>query len=116
MRKRIFIYLTLFLLTACRNDIIPIDVQRSTIYCGQSVVSLFDNFGVPSKQHINNWGQREYHYYHQRFMKRGLDNYIFYCDFIVYTNDGFVENWQFRGNNCAIETLEPDWIFIPHEL
>ena len=116
MLRRYILFLLLLTLSACRSNIVPIEVQRSTLYCGQSVVSLFDNFGVPNKQHLNDWGEREYHYYHQRFAKRGLENLINYCDLIVYTSEGFVVDWQFRGTNCAIEVLEPDWFLIPQGL
>ena len=115
MLKKVLICLCFLGLSACRTPPPPRDVERSTIYCGQSVVSLFDNFGVPTHQHVNDWGIREYHYHNQRLLKKGVDNYIYYCDFVVYTDDGYVVDWQFLGNKCSIETWEPDTFLIPHE-
>ena len=116
MLRKIFILLSLFWLVGCASDFVFIDVERSTLYCGQTVASLFDNFGVPSKQHLDYWGIREYHYKHQRFLKKGVEDYIFYCDLVVYTDDGLVIDWEYRGNQCAVEVKEPDWFLIPNEL
>ena len=116
MLKRALICLCLFGLSACRTVPPPRVVQRSTIYCGQSVVSLFDNFGAPTHQHVNDWGIREYHYHIQSIQKKGVDNALYYCDFVVYTDDGIVVDWQYLGNKCPIETYESDSFFIPHEL
>ena len=105
------LFLLLFLAcTACRvDDIIPIEVERSTIYHGQTVASLYDNFGVPSSQYVDAWGIREYHYNHQSFLHRGVDSYVYYCDFIVYTDEGIVIDWKFRGNMCPVEATEKEF-------
>ncbi len=108
---RSFFALILFLfLTACRvDDVVFIDVERSMVYHGQTVASLFENFGVPTSQYVDQWGIREYHYDHQSFLKRGVNNYIYYCDFVVYTDEGIVIDWQFRGNRCPIEATEKEF-------
>ena len=117
MLKKVSILFCFLALTGCYvPDIVPIEVERSSIYCGQTVVSLFENFGVPNSQHVDPSGIREYHYNPQRILKKGVDNYIYYCDFVVYTDDGIVVDWAFRGNRCAIETPEMNDWFISHEL
>ena len=98
------------LLAACRvDDIVPVEVDRAMVYHGQTVSSLFENFGVPSKQFVDFWGIREYHYNHQSFMKRGVNSYMYYCDFVVYTDEGIVVDWQFRGNRCPVEATEKEF-------
>ena len=110
MWQKCLMILMLFVCTACRvDDIIPIEVERSTVYHGQTVASLYDNFGVPTSQYVDNMGIREYHYDHQSFLRRGVNNYIYYCDFIVYTDEGIVIDWQFRGNRCPIEATEKEF-------
>ena len=106
MMKRI-IALSLFLmLAACRiDDAIPIDVERSTIYRGQTLESLYDNFGVPSKQAIDPYGIRALFYTQQSIIRRGVNHYIYYCDFVVYSDEGIVIDWDFRGNRCRIEPI-----------
>ena len=92
------------LLSACRvDDVIPIEIERSTIYHGQTLASLYDNFGVPDKQHIDPYGIRELHYNQQSILRKGVDNYAYFCDFVVYTDEGIVIDWQFRGNRCRVE-------------
>ncbi|MBQ3695507.1 MAG: hypothetical protein II938_00850 [Alphaproteobacteria bacterium] len=99
-----------FLLGACRvDDAVFIDVERSTIYHGQTVASLYDNFGVPTSQYVDKWGIREYHYDNQSFLRRGVNNYVYYCDFIVYTDEGIVIDWKFRGNRCPVEATEKEF-------
>lgn len=103
--------LSLFLMcAACRvDDVIPIEVERATIYHGQTVASLYDNFGVPTSQFVDNWGIREYHYRRQSFLQKGVDTYVYYCDFVVYTDEGIVVDWKFRGNMCPIEVTEKEF-------
>ena len=108
-RKSLILSLSL-LCAACRvDDIIPIEVERATIYHGQTVASLYDNFGVPTSQFVDNWGIREYHYTRQSFLRKGVNNYVYYCDFVVYTDEGIVVDWQYRGNMCPIEPVEKEF-------
>ena len=110
MQKRFIMFLLLFFLGACRvDDVEPITVERATIYHGQTVASLYDNFGPPTSQYVDNWGIREYHYTRQSFLRRNVNNYVYYCDFVVYTDEGIVIDWQFRGNRCSIEPIEKEF-------
>ena len=110
MMKRLLVFTFLFLLTACRvDDVVFVDVERSSIYHGQTVASLYENFGVPTSQYVDQWGIREYHYDHQSFLRRGVNNYVYYCDFVVYTDEGIVIDWQFRGNRCAVKETEKEF-------
>lgn len=110
MIRKTFIFSLLALLSACRvSESFPIDVERATIYHGQTVASLYDNFGVPTKQFVDNWGIREYHYEQQSFLRKGVNNYVYYCDFVVYTDEGIVIDWQFRGNRCPVEATEKEF-------
>ena len=111
MFKRVFILFLFVFLSACRvDDIIPIEVERSTIYHGQTLASLYDNFGVPDKQHIDPYGIRELHYNAQSILRKGVDNYVYFCDFVVYTDEGIVIDWQFRGNRCRVEEAKNDML------
>lgn len=110
MWQKVFVISLFLLCAACRvDDIIPIEVERSTIYHGQTVASLYDNFGVPTSQYVDDWGIREYHYDHQSFLRKGVNNYVYYCDFVVYTDEGIVIDWKFRGNRCPIEATEKEF-------
>ena len=57
MRKGLA-YLSLCLLVlGCRiQQPVYIDVERATVYHGQSVTSLYDNFGAPQKHHLDPYG------------------------------------------------------------
>ncbi len=88
-----------------------IPVERGVIYNGQTVASLFDNFGVPNKKYVDNYGIVEYHYTHQNIVKRGTDNFVYFCDFIAYTDEGIVIDWVYYGNSCSMQ--DQDGLVMP---
>ncbi len=111
MIRTCVLFCILCLLSACRiQDTFPIEVERSTIYHGQTLASLYDNFGVPDKQYIDAYGIRELHYNQQSVLKKGVDSHTYFCDFIVYTDEGIVIDWKYRGNRCRIEEAKKDVI------
>ena len=110
MRDKLLLLPLFLFLTACRvDDIVPIEVERSTIYHGQTLASLYDNFGVPTKQYIDPYGIRELHYDTQSLLRRGVDNYIYFCDFVVYSDEGIVIDWKYRGNRCRVQNTEKEF-------
>ena len=97
-------------IVACRRvSPVYIDVERSTLYHGQTVVSVYDNFGVPKKQFIDMYGVRELHYKFEEIQQYQLDKKFCFCDLIVYLDDDIVVDWEWRGNKCHVEVEERDF-------
>ena len=110
MMRYILMIVLFLMVSACRiDDSIPIDVERSTIYHGQTLESLYDNFGVPDKQAIDPYGIRLLYYTNQSIIRIGVNHRAYYCDFVVYTDEGIVIDWAFRGNRCRIEETEKEF-------
>ena len=110
MLRYILIASVFFMLSACRiDDVIPVEVERSTIYHGQTLESLYDNFGVPDKQYIDPYGIRQLYYTQQSILQQGVNHHAYFCDFVVYADEGIVIDWQYRGNRCRIEAVEKEF-------
>ena len=110
MRKSLIVLLACFMVLACRKQTPAfIDVERSTIYHGQTVVSLYDNFGPPRTHAIDPYGVRELHYKSEDIQNRGLDKKYYFCDLFVYLDDDIVIDWIWTGNKCHINAVKKDF-------
>ena len=109
--KRILIMLVGCLcLGACRRPIpVFIDVERATIYHGQTVTSLYENFGIPKKQSIEPYNIRILYYKFEEIQQRELGKKHLFCDLTVRLDDDVVIDWEWNGNKCHVEVDEKDF-------
>jgi len=94
----------------CRKQTpVFIDVERTTLYHGQTVVSLYDNFGAPQKHFMDPFGIHELRYKFEDIQARDLRKKYYFCELVVYLDEDVVIDWQWRGNKCHIEVDEKDF-------
>ena len=110
MRKGFVILLCCFMTLACRRPTpVFIDVERATLYHGQTAISLYDNFGAPQKHFIDPFGIHELRYKFEEVQRRDLGKKYYFCELVVYLDEDVVVDWQWRGNKCHIEVDEKDF-------
>ncbi|MBP5343969.1 MAG: hypothetical protein J6Y85_02720 [Alphaproteobacteria bacterium] len=110
MKKGLAVLLCCFVVLACRKQTpVFIDVERATLYHGQSAVSLYDNFGAPQKHYMDPYGIHEVYYKFEDIQQRNLKKKYYFCDLAVYLDDDVVIDWQWRGNKCHVEVDEKEF-------
>jgi len=110
MRGTLIILLSCLCVAACRRPVpVFVDVERSTLYHGQTVTSLYDNFGVPRKQSMTPYGVRALYYKFEDIQNREFGKKYLFCDLIVCLDDDIVIDWIWSGNKCHVEVDEKDF-------
>ncbi len=100
-----FLYLFLIgmTLTACgvqMNN--PNRERRSTLYKGQTVWDMYENFGVPKRREIISEDEVHYIYERQEITRDWSQMSIDYCTLVVYTSQDRVIGWDYEGNQCTV--------------
>ena len=110
MKKSVLLGLGILLTACARPSIIEIPVSRSQIYYGQSVASLYDNFGAPQKAARYAYDVIEYTFMMENVAVENVDKKLLYCNLWVYARNNRVIDWKFEGNNCNVEEPDPEII------
>ena len=100
MKKGFAVLLLCLFVFGCRiPSPVFLDIERATIYHGQTVMSLYDNFGAPQKHFMDPYGIHELRYLFEDIQDRNRTKRYFFCELVVYLDDDIVVDWQWRGNN-----------------
>ena len=110
MKKLIWGCLLLIVGGCSRPNIVETPLSRSQIYYGQSVASLYDNFGAPKKAAQYAYGVIEYTFITENIAVENLDKKLLYCNLWVLAQNNRVIDWKFEGNNCNVKEPDPEVI------
>lgn len=112
-----FLYLFLIgvMLTGCGTQLDnPNRERRSTLYKGQTLWDMYENFGVPKRREIVSDTETHYIYGRQEITRDWSTMHIDYCDLVVYVSDDRVIGWDYEGNQCTVyeEYKDDTWFTV----
>lgn len=114
MKKWIVVGFLPFLLIGCgANEYVHSKEPRSTVYYGQSVADLYENFGTPTKATRISDNERILIYISQEIEKDWAYRYVRGCVMRFHLVDNRVVDWSADGQACLIQSREEGEMSVP---
>ncbi len=108
MKKWIAACFLPFILTACGSgEYVHSTEPRSTVYYGQPIADLYENFGTPTKAERTAENERVLIYLFQEIEKDWAYRYVRGCVMKFYLVNERVVDWMADGQACVIKSRTP---------